>query len=46
MSKINGIYAASMSVINDDLTLDAKKTIQHAEMIIAVSYTHLRAHET
>ena len=34
MSKINGIYAASMSVINDDLTLDAKKTIQHAEMII------------
>lgn len=34
MSKINGIYAASMSVINDDLTLDVKKTIQHAEMII------------
>jgi len=34
MSKINGVYAASMSVINDDLTLDVKKTIQHAEMII------------
>lgn len=34
MSKINGIYAASMSVINDDLTLDVKKTVQHAEMII------------
>ena len=34
MSNINGIYAASMSVINDDLTLDVKKTIQHAEMII------------
>ena len=34
MSKINGIYAASMSVINDDLTLDVKKTIHHAEMII------------
>ena len=34
MSKINGIYAASMSVINDDLTLDVKKTIQHAERII------------
>ena len=34
MSKINGIYAASMSVINDDLTLDVKKTIQHAETII------------
>ena len=30
MSKINGIYAASMSVINNDLTLDVEKTIQHA----------------
>ena len=34
MSKINGIYAASMSVLNDDLTLDIKKTINHAEMLI------------
>ena len=34
MSKINGIYAASMSVINNDLTLDVTKTIKHAEMII------------
>ena len=34
MSKINGIYAASMSVLNDDLTLDIEKTIKHAEMII------------
>ena len=34
MSKINGIYAASMSVINNDLSLDVKKTIKHAEMII------------
>ena len=34
MSKINGIYAASMSVLNDDLTLDIKKTIEHAEMLI------------
>ena len=34
MGKINGIYAASMSVINNDLTLDVTKTIQHAEMII------------
>ena len=34
MSKIKGIYAASMSILNDDLTLDIKKTIQHAEMII------------
>ena len=34
MSKINGIYAASMSVINNDLTLDVIKTIQHAERVI------------
>ena len=34
MSKINGIYAASMSILNNDLTLNIKKTIQHAEMII------------
>ena len=34
MSKINGIYAASMSVFNDDLTLNIKKTVKHAEMVI------------
>jgi len=34
MSKINGIYAASMSVLNEDLTLNVKKTIEHAEMVI------------
>ncbi len=34
MSKINGIYAASMSILNNDLTLNINKTIQHAEMII------------
>ena len=34
MSKIKGIYAASLSVLNDNLTLDIKKTIEHAEMII------------
>ena len=34
MSKIKGIYAASMSVLNDDLTLNIKKTIKHAEAII------------
>ena len=34
MSKINGIYAASMSVLNDDLTLNAKRTINHAEKLI------------
>ena len=34
MSKINGIYAASMSVINKNLTLNVKETINHAEMVI------------
>ena len=34
MSKINGIYAASMSVLNQDLTLNVQKTIEHAEMVI------------
>ena len=34
MSKIKGIYAASMSVFNDDLTLNVKKTIKHAETVI------------
>tara|TARA_B100000795_G_scaffold211232_1_gene164873 strand:+ start:1093 stop:1965 length:873 start_codon:yes stop_codon:yes gene_type:complete len=34
MSKINGIYAASMSVINPDLSLNIEKTIYHAEKII------------
>jgi len=34
MSKINGIYAASMSIFNDDLTLNVKKTIIHAENLI------------
>ena len=34
MSKINGIYAAVMSVLNNDLTLNTDKTIKHAEMVI------------
>jgi len=34
MSKISGIYAASMSILNDDLTINIKKTIKHAEMVI------------
>ncbi len=34
MSKIKGIYAASMSVINKNLTLNVKETINHAEMVI------------
>ena len=34
MSLIKGIYAASMSVLNDNLTLNVEKTIEHAEMVI------------
>ena len=34
MSKVNGIYAATLSVLNDDLSLNIKKTINHAENII------------
>ena len=34
MGLIKGIYSASMSVINDDLSLNIQKTIDHAEMII------------
>jgi 4-hydroxy-tetrahydrodipicolinate synthase len=34
MSKIKGIYAASMSVFNKDLSLNIEKTIIHAEKII------------
>ena len=34
MSKIKGIYAASMSVFNKDLSLNIAKTISHAEKII------------
>ena len=31
---IKGIYAASMSILNKDLTLNINKTIEHAEMVI------------
>ena len=34
MSKIKGIYAASMSVFNSDLSLNIEKTVNHAEKII------------
>ena len=34
MSKINGIYAAGMSIFNKDLSLNVEKTILHAENII------------
>ena len=34
MTKISGIYAASMSVLNSDLSLNIEKTILHAEKLI------------
>ena len=34
MNKIKGIYAASMSLFNTNLSLNIKKTIDHAEKII------------
>ena len=34
MSLIKGIYAASISVLNDNLTLNVSKTITHAEKLI------------
>ena len=34
MSKIKGIYAATLSILNEDLSLNIKKTILHAENII------------
>ena len=34
MNKIKGIYAASMSIMKDNLSLDVDKTIEHAEMVI------------
>ena len=34
MNNIKGIYAASMSVLSQNLTLNIDKTIEHAEMVI------------
>ncbi len=34
MTKISGIFAATMSVLNSDLTLNVDKTIEHAEKLI------------
>ena len=34
MSQIKGIFAASMSILNENLTLDANKTIIHVENLI------------
>ena len=34
MSKIKGIYAAGMSILNADLSLNVEKTILHSEKLI------------
>ena len=34
MTKISGIYAASMSILNSDLSLNIEKTVSHAENLI------------
>jgi 4-hydroxy-tetrahydrodipicolinate synthase len=34
MTKLSGIYAATMSVLNSDLSLNVEKTINHAEKLI------------
>ena len=34
MSKIKGIYGASISLFNKDLSLNVEKTVEHAEKII------------
>ena len=34
MSEINGIYAASVSILDKNLKLDIDKTIKHAENLI------------
>jgi len=34
MNKIQGIYAASLTVFNQDLSLNTKKTISHADFLI------------
>ena len=34
MTKISGIFAATMSVLNSDLSLNIDKTIDHAEKLI------------
>ena len=34
MTKISGIFAATMSILNSDLSLNVEKTINHAEKLI------------
>ena len=36
MNEIKGIYAASMSILDNNLALDVEKTIKHAENIIEI----------
>ena len=38
MVEIKGIYAASVSVLNDDMSLNIKKTANHCEKIITENY--------
>ena len=35
MNKIRGIYAASLSILDENLSLNIDKTIQHAENLIS-----------
>ena len=44
MAKINGIYAAGMSILNNDLSLNVKESILHAEKIIAQYLTAMIYH--
>ena len=34
MTELRGIFAATISVFNDDLSLNIEKTIEHSEKII------------
>ena len=35
MTEIKGIYAAGMSILNDDLSLNIERTITHSENLVA-----------
>ena len=45
MSKIKGIYAASMSILNHDLSLNTEKTIKHAELQYLVAQAKLNLYQ-
>ena len=40
MSEINGIYAASVSILDKNLKLDIDKTIKHAENLIEQGFDY------